>query len=296
MGIIARTWRGFNEDKIVRLAAALAFSVIFSIAPLIVILVAIAGWFLGLQNGGHGHHIAQNALLDQIAKTAGPSTAGVVRNLVTAAFDKPRENLIAQVVGWCAFVLGAAGLFSTIHDALNSIWHIEFACGGWRVALRDRLVACAMIAIAALLLLATVVLNAAIAFLAPRGAANPILAAAVGQGAIFIVVWVAFALVYRLLPDVRMRWRDVWIGAGATAVLFVAGEALISLYLTRASVASAYGAAGSLLAALLWIYYSAVAFLTGAELTKAVAQQAATTVAVRVRRLDDRPAGVDPRA
>lgn len=295
MKIIARTWRGFNDDKVLRLAAALAFSALFAIAPLVVILVAVAGWFLGLGNGGHGHHVAEDALLAQIAQSAGPSSANAVRSLVTAAFNQPRQSTIAQIVGWVTLVLGAAGLFSTVRDALNSIWHIETASGGWRTTLRDRLVSFAMIVVAAALLLATVGFNAAIAMLAARDATNPAIAAAAAQGAIFIVVWVAFACIYRLLPDVRMQWRDVWIGAGVTAVLFVAGEALISLYLARASVASAYGAAGSLLATLLWIYYSAAVFLTGAELTKTIAPWAVTTVAVRVRTLQDRAAGVDPR-
>ncbi|HKU81786.1 MAG TPA: YhjD/YihY/BrkB family envelope integrity protein, partial [Candidatus Tumulicola sp.] len=148
----------------------------------------------------------------------------------------------------------------------------------------------------AILLLATVALNAALTFVAPGTAVNPAAAAAVGQTIVFVVIWAAFACVYRLLPDVRMRWRDVWLGAGVTAALFVIGGVLISLYLTRAGVASAYGAAGSLLATLLWLYYSAAIFLTGAEFTKAVARTATTTVPVRVRRLNDRPAGVDPRA
>lgn len=291
------------EDKVLRLAAAVAFTALFAIAPLMIVLIGIAGWFLGLNNGGHGHHIAENAILDQISKSAGPQTSGVVRQLVTAAFNRPRDSVIAQIVGWAAFIIAAGGFFSAVHDALNSIWHIEAEKGGWKQALRDRLISFAMIAIAAILLLGTVGINSALAYAGKHMSGT--LAASVGahagwlalasQAVMFVAACVAFALIYRLLPDVSMNWRHVWLGAAVTGVLFIIGEMLISLYLARAGVASAYGASGSLLALLLWIYYSSVVFLIGAEFTKVRAETPKTTVPVQVRRLVDRPAGVDPR-
>lgn len=303
METIVQTWHGFVQDKVMRLAAAVAFTALFAIAPLLIVLIGIAGWFLGLNNGGHGHHIAENAILQQVSNSAGPKTAEVLRQLVTAAFNKPRDSIIAQIIGWGAFIIAAGGFFSAVHDALNSIWQIEGEKGGWKQALRDRLIAFAMIAIAAVLLLGTVGVNAGLAYagkhlggtLASSVGAHPGWLALASQVVMFVAACVAFALIYRLLPDVSMRWRHVWLGAAVTGVLFVIGEVLISLYLARAGVTSAYGASGSLLALLLWIYYSSVVFLIGAEFTKVAAETPKTTVPVQVRRLVDRPAGVDPR-
>ena len=115
----------FTSDKLLRLASAIAFSALFSLAPLMIVLIAILGWILGIQNGGHGHHLAEDALLSNIASASGKGTADVVRNLVTASFNRPRTGLIAQVIGWITFLIGASALFSSLQDAFNSIWRIE---------------------------------------------------------------------------------------------------------------------------------------------------------------------------
>ena len=289
MKVLSDVWHAFNEDKIMRLAAAVAFSALFSLAPLLIVLIGIVGWFIGLQNGGHGHHVAEEAILDNVRQAAGPAAADTVRELVTAAFNKPRDGVVAQAIGWIAFAIGAASLFSSVQDALNAVWLVESPEGGWKRAIRDRLLSLAAIAMAALLLLGTTVLNARFAF------AGAQLAGWIAQAVILGAAWVAFAAVYRLLPDVRFSRRDVWTGAGVTAVLFVTGEWLIALYLAKIGIASAYGGAGSLLAVLLWLYYSAIAFLTGAEFTKVSAGWAATTLPAGIRRIEQCPAGVDPR-
>ena len=292
-------WKGFNDDKAMRLAAAIAFSAIFSIAPLLVVIIAIAGWFLGIQNGGHGHHLAQAALLDQIRKTAGSSTADTVEQLVAAAFNKPRQSVIAQIVGWTAFLAGATALFSTLQDALNSIWGIEAVKGGWKLGVRRRFTAFGMILLVGLLLLATLGANAGAAFVgrhfSERMPFHPAALAVTAQIVTFLTAWLAFSAIYRVLPDVRIAWRDVWLGGAVTAALFAIGETIIAYYLAVASVASAYGAAGSILVALLWIYYSAIAFLLGAEFTKVAATRAATTAPTIVRYFRELPAGSDPR-
>jgi membrane protein len=299
--VIKNVFRAFGEDKVMRLASSIAFAAIFSIAPLVIVIVAVAGWFLGLSNGGHGNQVAENAILDQVARAAGPQAADTVRQLVTAAFGKPRENLLAQIVGWTAFVLGAIGLFGTLQDSLNSIWLVEAAKGGWRQMLRARLASFAMILVIVVLLLATFAANAtttyaAAHFTAPWGAGiSPTGVAFANQAVTTIAAMVGFAAIYKVLPDVRIGWRDVWLGAFVTAILFVAGEVAIAFYLVKAGVASAYGAAGSLLATLLWIYYSAIVLLIGAEFTKVVAGRVATQAPSTLRRLTDRPAGIDPR-
>jgi membrane protein len=301
VAMLKQIWNAFNEDKVPRLASSIAFSAILSIAPLLIVLIAILGWFLGLQTGGHGHHVAEDALLGQIRKSAGPETADTVRQLVAASFNKPRHGLIAQVVGWVAFIAGAMGLFSALQDSLNAIWHVESTKGGWKQALRDRAMAFVMLLVVGLLVLLTFVANAAIAFLGSHVlsriplVANPAFLTIVGQLVTFALVTLAFASIYKVLPDVKIAWRDVWLGAAVTGLLFVVGEAVIAFYLAFAGVASAYGAAGSLLVGLLWIDYSAMILLLGAEFTKIVAGRAATVAPSTVRLLSEQPTGVDPR-
>jgi membrane protein len=274
----------------------------FSIAPLFIVLIAIVGWVIGLQNGGHGHNQAESMLLDQVTKGAGHGTAETIRQIVAASFSKPRQGLIAQIAGWIAFLFGATALFSSLQDALNSIWHVEATKGGWKQMLRDRAASFVMILIVGLLLLLTFASNAALAFAGAHLSQsvavvrNPIVLTVVSQIISLVLATIIFALIYKILPDVTISWRDVWLGAAVTAVLFVAGEAAISTYLALAGVASAYGAAGSLLVALLWIYYSAIILMLGAEFTKVSAGRVATVAPSVVRTMTDKPAGVDPRA
>ena len=258
------------------------------------------GGILSLDGAG-GHTAAENSLIADIAKNAGASTADTVRQLIDAGFNKPHQNRLAQVVGWVAFAFTASNLFASLQDALNAIWHVEATRGGWKQMIRGRIAAFAMIVIVGALLLATFLANAAIAFVGtniveriPFTNSTTILTL-VEQGVSLVVTAIVFALLFKVLPDVRVAWRDVWIGAGVTAVLFVFGEALISLYLAYGGIASAYGAAGSILVALIWLYYSAMILLLGAEFTKVFATRAELTVPASVRHLTERPAGADPR-
>ncbi len=299
--LLRNIWQAFNEDKVLRLASSIAFSTIFSIAPLLIVLIAIVGWAIGLQNGGHGHSQAENALLAQISNGAGKGTADTVRQIVAASFNKPRQGLIAQIVGWVAFLFGAAALFSSLQDSLNAIWHVESIKGGWKQVVRDRVASFGMILVVGFLLLATFVANATVAFIGLRllshipFVGNATVLTVVNQIISVLLVAAVFALIYKVLPDIKIAWRDVWVGAAVTAVLFVIGEALISFYLAVAGVASAYGAAGSLLVGLLWIYYSAIILLLGAEFTKVAAGHAETVAPSNVRSLSQQPAGIDPR-
>jgi len=300
ISVTRQTFAAFNDDKAQRLAAAIAFSTIFAIAPLLVILIAVVGGILSLDGAG-GHTAAENSLIADIAKNAGASTADTVRQLIDAGFNKPHQNRLAQVLGWVAFAFTASNLFASLQDALNAIWHVEATRGGWKQMIRGRIAAFAMIVIVGALLLATFLANAAIAFVGtniveriPFTNSTTILTL-VEQGVSLVVTAIVFALLFKVLPDVRVAWRDVWIGAGVTAVLFVFGEALISLYLAYGGIASAYGAAGSILVALIWLYYSAMILLLGAEFTKVFATRAELTVPASVRHLTERPAGADPR-
>jgi membrane protein len=279
--VVTEVGRAFGEDKVPRLASSIAFTAIFSIAPLFIVVIAVAGWALGAANGGHGHHVAEDALLEQVRRAAGSGTAETVRQLIAASFDKPRRGIAAQVVGWFAFSIGAAALFSSLQDALNAIWHVEAQKAGWRHLVRRRAIPFAMLLLIVALLLATLAATGIIAIVAAHFTTsvplrNSAFLFATNQFVTFVAASLAFAAIFKFFPDVSVAWRDVWLGAIVTAVLFVVGEAAIATYFAIAGVTSAYGAAGSLLVALLWIYYSTLILLCGAEFTKIVASASRT--------------------
>ncbi len=198
-------------------------------------------------------------------------------------------------------VVGACALFGALKDALNTVWQIEATKGGWAGMLRNRIASLGTLAVVAFVLIVSFALNSAVAALTTRfAAAVPFAGSAVIIPAATWLVSIAMvtavlAMTYKILPDVRLAWRDVWAGALVSAVLFVIGQAGISWYIAVAGVASGYGAAGSILVILIWIYYSAIILLVGAEFTKVLARAAATRVAATIRRTTDEPAGTDPR-
>ena len=298
--LIKAVWRAFNEDKVLRLASSVAYSAIFSLAPLLIVLIAVSGWVLSARNGGYAHDVVEDALLGHVGKAAGSGTADLVRQLIADTLGTPRQGFFAQTFGGIALLFGAAALFSTLQDALNAIWQVEAVRGGWKRLGRNRVVAFAMVLVFGLLLLATFAASAAIAFIdthatwIPPGAYPIILTASNGLVTLLLAS-VAFASIYKVLPDVGIGWRDVWLGGAVTAVLFVVGESLIAVYFAVAGVTSAYGAAGAFLVALLWIYYSAAVLLLGAEFTKIIAKRAETSAPTAVRLLSEQPAGIDPR-
>jgi len=149
------TWTAFNDDKASRLASAIAYSAIFSLVPLLILCITLGGALLGLQNGGHGHHVAEDALLNAVARHTGRQSAGALRELITASFNRPRNGLLAQIAAWITFIIGAMGFFGTLQDALNTVWNIERINGGFRKVLRDRLVSLAMLLFVSILILAS---------------------------------------------------------------------------------------------------------------------------------------------
>ncbi len=301
VAVLKATWTAFNEDKAQRLAAAIAYSTIFSIAPLFIVVIAIVGAVLDVGGAHGGHRSALNALLGQVRQSAGDGTAATVKTLIEASFNKPKQGIIAQILGWIFFLLGASGLFAALQDALNAVWHVEATKGGWRQILRDRSASFGMILVVGFLLLVTFVANAAISFVSSHVLGgipiigSPVVASVLAQIVTLAIVTAIFALIFKVLPDVTIEWRDVWAGAAATAVLFIVGELLIGLYIAKAGVASAYGAAGSLLVALVWIYYSALILLLGAEFTKVNAGKVGLTTPAVIRHTSDQPKGIDPR-
>lgn len=295
-GMLKETYTRFNADKAPRLAAAISFSTIFAIAPVIVIVIAIAGGIIAATVGhGHGHSLVRDQLIGSIRSSAGKEAADTVNVMVTAAFSKTQQSVVAQILAWVFLILGAAGLFAALQDALNTVWHVEPEKKGIWATIRDRVASMGMIAAIGFLLLVTTALNAVIAYVSGYVTrALPFPGAGFVFGLVNLIVSVALislllAVMFKYLPDAKIEWRDVWSGAVFTAVLFVIGQALIALYLGRAGVSSAYGAAGSLVVLLLWVNYSSMILLLGAEFTRVYAEKHGS-------RIGAAPADVDPNA
>ena len=248
-----------------RMGAALAFYTLFAIAPLFLIVLAMAGlWF--------GEEAARRELFGQVSGLVGSEGGEAIQALVSAA-RKPTTGAWATVIAVVTLFIGATGVFVQLQDALNSIWSVRRKPGrGLRNFIKDRLLSFALILGIGFLLLVSLVLSAALA--AVSNVMSGLLPAQqtlwqwINFGVSFGIITLLFAMIFKVLPDVKIAWRDVWIGALLTALLFNLGKYLLGLYLGRSSVTSAYGAAGSLVIVLLWVYYSAQILFFGAKFTQ----------------------------
>lgn len=266
--LLKETFASWSEDKAPRLAAALAYYTLFSIAPLVIIAIAIAGL-------AFGHDAARGQLDDQIRSTVGPKAAQAIQDMVRSA-NRPAHGIVATVLGIVTLILGASGVFGQLKDALNTIWEVAPAPnrGFWGMV-KDRFLSFAMVLVIGFLLMVSLVASTALGAVTKYMAHMLPTVSWLGPVLDFVVSVAVFtgllALIYRVLPDVKIQWRDVRVGAFITAVLFVIGKMLLGLYLGRSSVSSAYGAAGSLVVLLLWVYYSAQILFFGAEFTQVFA-------------------------
>jgi|HubBroStandDraft_6_1064221.scaffolds.fasta_scaffold32871_6 membrane protein len=268
--LLRATWAAYQRHNSQWLAAALAYFAAFAVAPLIIVVVAIAGAFL------HGH---QSAINEIYTRLPGPETVAV-RQIVSGTLGLPRHGLIAQIAGWAFFVIAALGLFGSLQFALNTTWDVTpQKMGIWQTVRRRAVSFALMLTVAALLLLSVIAdsaLTAVLAYLPHAFGGQATLVKGADSALSLAIVWLLFAVLFEFLPDARIAWRDVWIGAGITAALFVAGQFLLGFYLGRAGISSAYGAFGSLVVFLLWANYSAQIVLFGAEFTHVYATQRET--------------------
>jgi membrane protein len=267
--VVADTFREWFEDNAPMFGAALAFYSIFSLSPLLVIAIAVAGLVFGRE-------AVEAQVLAQFTDLLGDQGATQVQMLVSNA-ARPEHGIPATILGVVTLFVGAMAVFNQLKVALNTIWGVQSQAGVFRTFVMDRLLSFAMVQCIAFLLLVSLVVNAGLAALSsliqgwvPEMAMLLLVA---GFLVSLLVVTVLFAAIFKILPDARIAWRDVWVGALATALLFTLGKFLIGLYLGRSSVASIYGAAGSLVVLLLWVYYSAQVFLLGAEFTQVYARR-----------------------
>jgi membrane protein len=263
-------WRLFKEavqawsnDYAPSMGAALSYYTLFSIAPLLLIVIAVAGWFFG-------DDAVRGELTGALQGLMGEEGAKAVEGLL-ASVSEPKEGIIATVVGVFVLIIGATTVFGELQNDLDRIWRAparEDIGGVWRL-LRSRLLSIGMILGIAFLLMVSLVLDAVLQALGKMWGTGPL--QAVAQVINFVVGFglttTVFAMIYKLMPRAKIAWHDVWVGAAVTAILFTVGKFLIGLYIGRSAVASSFGAAGSLAVVMIWVYYSAQIFLLGAEFT-----------------------------
>ena len=229
--VFKETFKEFGEDKVPRLGAALAYYTIFSIGPLLLIAVAMAGIFWG-------EEAAQGKISGELGKVFGSEMADSLEKMVQAA-NKPKSGMVATIVGVVTLMLGASGVFGQLKDALNTIWNVEQKkAGGIMGFVKERFLSMAMVLGIGFLLLITLVLDAAVSAmggLVEQFVGGEAVAHALQLGLSFVVAVVLFACIFRILPDLKIAWRDVWFGAVFTAVLFVLGKWGLGIYLGKAA-------------------------------------------------------------
>jgi membrane protein len=258
-------------DNGLALAASVAFFTIFSLAPLLLLVIALAGLVFDPDQ-------TRAEIQSQFASLMGPASAQFIAEVVARASEGPRGT--AAVVGIGTLIFGATGVFVQLKAALNSVWGVQIKAETTRHALVrlfwDRVLSFAMMLVIAFLLLASLAVSAALAALARWSVTLApgweLLTQIVNDGVSFAVIALLFGAAFKILPDVRIAWRVVWFGGAMTALLFAIGKELIGMYLGRGSIASVYGAAGSMIVVLMWVYYSSIIFLYGAEVTRLSAQ------------------------
>jgi len=269
--ILRETVTEWLQDNATRLSAALAFYTILSVAPLLVIVVAIAGLWFEPED-------VNNKLIGQARNFIGESGAEIAKTTIEHA-KRPAAGIVASVIGIVTLLVGASGVFGELQSAMNTVWNVKPKPGrGILATIKDRFLSFGMVLVVGFLLLVslvvTTVLSALGDYVAGQVPGLPTLMHVANFVLSFLVVTVLFALIFKFLPDARIAWRDVWVGAAVTAGLFTVGKYLIGLYLGKSAPGSAFGAAGSVVAFVVWVYYSGLILFFGAEMTKVIVRHA----------------------
>ena len=271
--ILRQTGAEWNFDNATRWSASVAFYTLLSLAPLLVVTVTIAGFVYGRKD-------AQGQLASSLRTLAGSDVAPAIQTLLTSP-RKPLGGFLATIFSAVTLLFGASSVLTELRDALNAIWHVPVQRSGshlatvWRLG-KERIYSFAMILGLGLLLLVSLVLGTWVGAVEKLFGLRTLASGYFVHASTFLfsglLIAFVFAAVYKLIPRVRLRWREVAVGGAVTSLLFILGKQTIALYMARVNLGSAYGAAGSLLVVLVWVYYSAQVFFFGAEFTKVYAE------------------------
>jgi membrane protein len=271
--LLKETFSEWNNDNAQRLGASLAFYTLLSLAPLVVVIIAVGAAVFGQQ-------AAEGQLAWEIRDLVGPAGAQAIQEVIRGAY-KPQAGLVATILSLLTLLFGATSVAVELHDALNTIWHVPAKAGKFsdRVVdlIKERLLSLLLVLGAGFILVVSLIWSTWIAamgryFGSVLSAPEPVLQLATFLVS-FIAITLVFAAIYKFVPDVPLTWGDVIVGASFSALVFLIGKQLLALYLGKVGLASAYGAAGSLVTVLVWVYYSAQLFFLGAEFTKIYAKR-----------------------
>jgi membrane protein len=265
------------EAEPFQLAAALSYYTLFSLAPLLLIAIGVAGLVFGRE-------AAQNQIVETLQGMIGQDSAKAVQEMIQASNEKPKTGMLSTIIGFVALLFGAGGVVGQLQTSLNRMWEVTPKPGqGIWGFLRQRFFSFAMVLAIGFLLLVSLVVTAVLSsFTAMLGSFlgdATFVAHAIDILVSFGFVTLLFALIYKYVPDVEIQWIDVWVGAALTSILFTVGKYLIGLYIGTSGVSSTFGAAGSLITILVWVYYSSLIFFLGAEFTRVYATQYGSGVA-----------------
>jgi len=269
LSLLAETYRQWDANKAPKMGAALSFYTVFSLAPLVILITSLVGMVVE-------RDAARHEIVGQFRTFVGDSGAQTVETILSHVADQ-KAGWWGTLIGFAVVLIGASGVFGELQDSLNQIWGVSSKRHPVFLLLKERALSFAMILVLGFLMLVSFVLSAAIAVASHY--LNAWLPGLNGlweltnSGLSVLVVTVLFAIIFKILPDVKIAWKDVWLGAILTALLFVLGKFLLGFYFGRSAVASSYGAAGPLLILLVWVFYTAQIFFFGAEFTRAYAQR-----------------------
>jgi membrane protein len=277
LSLLKQTASEWMEDDAPTLGAALAYYTVFSLAPLMTIAIAIAGFFFGKE-------AAQGQIFDELRVLLGEEGGKAVEEMVQSASAQPTAGIVATIISVIILLFGASGVFGQLQASLNTMWGVKPKPGrGVLGMIKDRLLSFGFTLVVGFLLLVSLLLTAGIALVADWiGGLMPgseTLAQILNIGLSLAMITLLFAMIFKFLPDAKIAWRDVWIGAFLTALLFTIGKFALGLYIGKSGVASSYGAAGSLIVLLLWVYYSSQILFFGVEFTQVYANRFGSHVA-----------------
>jgi len=268
--ILKKTFNGFIEDRALKLSAALSYYTIFSLAPLLLLMISLAGLFLG-RDAIQGH------VFGEINGLIGNEAAAQIQDIIKNMELSGKTNA-ALIIGAVTLIIGATSVFGEIQDSINLIWKVKAKPKrGWVKLLKDRLLSSSIIVGLGFLLIVSLMVNGALVAMSDLikryfPEMTVLLFNAINIAISFAVITVLFGVIFKVLPDAKIAWKDVRMGAFFTACLFMLGRFLIGMYIETTSTGSAYGAAGSLIIILVWVYYTAAILYFGAEFTKAYAE------------------------